>query len=264
MIYKYMVASLPVPRDLLFPLTTTPPGTTAASQSPRNPLSFCFRRREMISAHPFSLSALLRLCGGKKRCAEITSFFLNLFFESIFLMWVLLLESRFPLKFRSFLMVLCFGWRTVGGRFNLRLSNSTDPEPGRCKRTDGKKWRCSRDVAPDQKYCERHMHRGRPRSRKHVEVHATAASKRVRHDINLAPPLPTVSPETVSISNPANGINKNVCSSQFMGSNLHPYHPSPVFPERDSAKFASFESMNSASANREPRSVMGFRFVSRI
>lgn len=54
--------------------------------------------------------------------------------------------------------------------FNLRFSNSTDPEPGRCRRTDGKKWRCSRDVAPDQKYCERHMHRGRPRSRKPVEV----------------------------------------------------------------------------------------------
>ncbi|KAB5573390.1 hypothetical protein DKX38_000584 [Salix brachista] len=32
--------------------------------------------------------------------------------------------------------------------------NSSDPEPWRCKRTDGKKWRCSRDVAPDQKYCE--------------------------------------------------------------------------------------------------------------
>ncbi|CAK9155220.1 unnamed protein product [Ilex paraguariensis] len=44
-----------------------------------------------------------------------------------------------------------------------------DPEPGRCRRTDGKKWRCSRDVVPGQKYCERHMHRGRQRSRKHVE-----------------------------------------------------------------------------------------------
>ncbi|XP_027771148.1 growth-regulating factor 3-like isoform X2 [Solanum pennellii] len=51
-------------------------------------------------------------------------------------------------------------------------TNIRDLEPGRCKRTDGKKWRCSRDVAPHQKYCERHMHRGRPRSRKHVEVHA--------------------------------------------------------------------------------------------
>ncbi|PSS24188.1 Growth-regulating factor like [Actinidia chinensis var. chinensis] len=44
-----------------------------------------------------------------------------------------------------------------------------DPEPGRCRRTDGKKWRCSREVIPDQKYCERHMHRGCQRSRKHVE-----------------------------------------------------------------------------------------------
>lgn len=52
----------------------------------------------------------------------------------------------------------------------LRYSTKQDLEPGRCKRTDGKKWRCSRDVAPNQKYCERHMHRGRPRSRKHVEL----------------------------------------------------------------------------------------------
>ncbi|CAH8363264.1 unnamed protein product [Eruca vesicaria subsp. sativa] len=45
-----------------------------------------------------------------------------------------------------------------------------DPEPGRCRRTDGKKWRCSRDVFPGHKYCERHMHRGRNRSRKPVET----------------------------------------------------------------------------------------------
>lgn len=45
-----------------------------------------------------------------------------------------------------------------------------DPEPGRCRRTDGKKWRCSKDAYPDSKYCERHMHRGRSRSRKHVET----------------------------------------------------------------------------------------------
>ncbi|KAL0374926.1 UNVERIFIED_CONTAM: Growth-regulating factor 4 [Sesamum radiatum] len=43
-------------------------------------------------------------------------------------------------------------------------------EPGRCRRTDGKKWRCSRDVVAGQKYCERHMHRGRNRSRKPVEI----------------------------------------------------------------------------------------------
>ncbi|CAI9097799.1 OLC1v1034295C1 [Oldenlandia corymbosa var. corymbosa] len=46
---------------------------------------------------------------------------------------------------------------------------SMDPEPRRCRRTDGKKWRCSRDVVAGQKYCERHVHRGRNRSRKPVE-----------------------------------------------------------------------------------------------
>ncbi|XVF33469.1 hypothetical protein REPUB_Repub17cG0171100 [Reevesia pubescens] len=45
--------------------------------------------------------------------------------------------------------------------------NEIELEPGRCRRTDGKRWRCSRDVIPDQKYCARHMHRG---ARKHVEV----------------------------------------------------------------------------------------------
>ncbi|KAK4418744.1 Growth-regulating factor 9 [Sesamum alatum] len=45
-----------------------------------------------------------------------------------------------------------------------------DPEPGRCRRTDGRKWRCSKNVVPLQKYCERHMHRGRQGSRKHVET----------------------------------------------------------------------------------------------
>nr|XP_010314820.1 growth-regulating factor 4 isoform X4 [Solanum lycopersicum] len=51
-----------------------------------------------------------------------------------------------------------------------------DPEPGRCRRTDGKKWRCAKDAYPDSKYCERHMHRGRNRSRKHVESQSTAQS----------------------------------------------------------------------------------------
>ncbi|KAF1881216.1 hypothetical protein Lal_00023251 [Lupinus albus] len=45
-----------------------------------------------------------------------------------------------------------------------------DPEPGRCRRTDGKKWRCSRDMVAGHKYCERHMHRGKNRSRKPVEL----------------------------------------------------------------------------------------------
>lgn len=105
-------------------------------------------------------------------------------------------------------------------------------------------------MAPDQKYCERHMHRGRPRSRKHVEVHANTTTKRVRHDINQAPP--TMSPATVSISN-TTSINKNVCQTQFIESTLQPYHQSPMFLNRDTVKAAAFDSMNSASSDREPR-----------
>ncbi|XP_074264373.1 growth-regulating factor 8-like isoform X1 [Silene latifolia] len=60
---------------------------------------------------------------------------------------------------------------TGGGGRGGGVGINGDPEPWRCRRTDGKKWRCSRDVAPDQKYCERHSHKGRPsaRSRKPVE-----------------------------------------------------------------------------------------------
>lgn len=54
------------------------------------------------------------------------------------------------------------------GRIGYRGS-PVDSEPGRCRRTDGKKWRCSRDVVGDQKYCERHMNRGRYRNRKPVD-----------------------------------------------------------------------------------------------
>ncbi|CAA0396324.1 unnamed protein product [Arabidopsis thaliana] len=62
----------------------------------------------------------------------------------------------------------------TGGSLQLGIAssasnNTADLEPWRCKRTDGKKWRCSRNVIPDQKYCERHTHKSRPRSRKHVE-----------------------------------------------------------------------------------------------
>ncbi|KAI3681932.1 hypothetical protein L2E82_16449 [Cichorium intybus] len=34
----------------------------------------------------------------------------------------------------------------------IRFSNGSDLEPWRCRRTDGKKWRCAKDVGPNQKY----------------------------------------------------------------------------------------------------------------
>ncbi|KAH7864002.1 hypothetical protein Vadar_024479 [Vaccinium darrowii] len=67
-------------------------------------------------------------------------------------------------------------WKSVASsltRLNLDLGcsslyhdykNSMEPEPGRCRRTDGKKWRCSKDVVPNHKYCQRHINRGRRRS----------------------------------------------------------------------------------------------------
>ncbi|PSS07320.1 Growth-regulating factor like, partial [Actinidia chinensis var. chinensis] len=64
------------------------------------------------------------------------------------------------------------GW----GSFEMGLGRKADPEPGRCRRTDGKKWRCSKEAHPDSKYCERHMHRGRNRSRKPVEVISSTSS----------------------------------------------------------------------------------------
>lgn len=54
------------------------------------------------------------------------------------------------------------GWTN----FQLGMSQNIDPEPTRCRRTDGKKWRCSRLTTGDSKYCERHMHRGKSRPRR--------------------------------------------------------------------------------------------------
>lgn len=49
-------------------------------------------------------------------------------------------------------------------------------EPGRCRRTDGKKWRCRRDVLPHQKYCGQHIHRGAKRQMKDFQPVAVPSS----------------------------------------------------------------------------------------
>ncbi|KAG8093268.1 hypothetical protein GUJ93_ZPchr0012g20495 [Zizania palustris] len=85
----------------------------------------------------------------------------------------LLLPIRRSLHPHVFPHFSSVGW----GSFQLGYSGSTDSEPGRCRRTDGKKWRCSRDAVVDQKYCERHINRGRHRSRKHVEGRSSNAMK---------------------------------------------------------------------------------------
>ncbi|KGN66287.1 growth-regulating factor 4 [Cucumis sativus] len=69
------------------------------------------------------------------------------------------------------------GWNYL----QMSLGRKIDPEPGRCRRTDGKKWRCSKEAYPDSKYCERHMHRGKNRSRKPVDVLKTTATNDINH-----------------------------------------------------------------------------------
>ncbi|GMH29591.1 hypothetical protein Nepgr_031434 [Nepenthes gracilis] len=89
-----------------------------------------------------------------------------------------------------------------------RGGNSRDAEPGRCKRTDGKKWRCSRDVAPNQKYCERHLNRGRPRSRKPVEIRA---------DFSFNPGKISDAKKSRLIDSQNSAINGSTSASQCLG-----------------------------------------------
>ena len=81
-----------------------------------------------------------------------------------------------------------------------------DPEPWRCRRTDGKKWRCSKEAAPDSKYCERHMHRGRNRSRKPVETQLVPQSQ---------PPATAAASPAAPLAAAANG-------SSFQNHSLYP------------------------------------------
>lgn len=65
-------------------------------------------------------------------------------------------------------------WRPVYQGFT---NTDSDPEPGRCRRTDGKKWRCSKEAMAEHKYCERHINRNRHRSRKPVENQTRKTAK---------------------------------------------------------------------------------------
>ncbi|XP_059643226.1 growth-regulating factor 1-like isoform X2 [Cornus florida] len=114
-----------------------------------------------------------------------------------------------------------FGW----GSFHLGFSGNNDPEPGRCRRTDGKKWRCSRDAVPDQKYCERHINRGRHRSRKHVEGqtgHVVSGSTTSK----VTPIASSTSASVVSSSSASNTL--NVMQHQFNSLQPGATNPSTV------------------------------------
>ncbi|KAJ6704212.1 GROWTH-REGULATING FACTOR 5 [Salix viminalis] len=103
------------------------------------------------------------------------------------------------------------GWGCFGRK--------ADPEPGRCRRTDGKKWRCSKEAYPDSKYCERHMHRGRNRSRKPVELASTATTAAAAPAIPLASMNrnlynSTVSPSSSSFSHLSSSLESEMYAHQ--------------------------------------------------
>ncbi|CAH9110812.1 unnamed protein product [Cuscuta epithymum] len=112
---------------------------------------------------------------------------------------------------------------------------NSDPEPGRCRRTDGKKWRCSRDAVADQKYCERHINRGRHRSRKPVEgqtgraavpgstTTTTATSPKV---------LPPVTTASVISSHDGGSTTESLCAMKHPHFNYNT-HSGPPNPSND-------------------------------
>lgn len=127
--------------------------------------------------------------------------------------------SGFDIKLNFFIFELILLYINVDGwgTFHLGYSGNTDPEPGRCRRTDGKKWRCSRDAVTDQKYCERHINRGRHRSRKPVEGQTGHSNSKV---------VPTTS--SVSTSVIANGgVPNSLAISQHELKNLQPVAANP-------------------------------------
>ena len=103
------------------------------------------------------------------------------------------------------------------------FGRKADPEPGRCRRTDGKKWRCSKEAYPDSKYCERHMHRGRNRSRKPVEISSTPPAQ-------TPPPLILTSTRSLSASSPTSSSYSlsTLSSSSSLTCETQSYHQAPA------------------------------------
>lgn len=89
-------------------------------------------------------------------------------------------------------------WRPVYQGFT---NAGSDPEPGRCRRTDGKKWRCSKEAMAEHKYCERHINRNRHRSRKPVENQTRKTAKDTPPTGSLSSPVSQGSSKKAKASN---------------------------------------------------------------
>ncbi|CAA3002270.1 growth-regulating factor 1-like [Olea europaea subsp. europaea] len=134
-----------------------------------------------------------------------------------------LLRSLYPYATSGSYASNVLGW----GPLHLGLSSSKDPEPWRCRRTDGKKWRCSKDAVPDQKYCERHINRCRNRSRKPVEGlkgHAVSGST----TSNVAPIASSSSASVISRSSLSNNLGSML--NQLNPCETHTAQASIIYP----------------------------------
>ncbi|XP_062087808.1 growth-regulating factor 5-like [Humulus lupulus] len=116
------------------------------------------------------------------------------------------------------------GW----GCFEMGFGRKVDPEPGRCRRTDGKKWRCSKEAYPDSKYCERHMHRGRNRSRKPVEVSSNTTTILTSSTTAMPTPSPAISSVNRNLpgTGPTISSYSQLSSSSIMSEPLSGHNPS--------------------------------------
>ena len=138
LIYKYMASGISIPPDLLFTI-----------------------KRSYFDS---PLSSRL-LPNQSQHCKFLPPSFFLFFCVTV---WEVRVQANLLTK--GFCLFFCDLYSVGWNYLQMGLGRKIDPEPGRCRRTDGKKWRCSKEAYPDSKYCERHMHRGKNRSRKPVEV----------------------------------------------------------------------------------------------
>ncbi|KAK4267218.1 hypothetical protein QN277_024030 [Acacia crassicarpa] len=139
------------------------------------------------------------------------------------------------------------GW----GCFEMGFGRKIDPEPGRCRRTDGKKWRCSKEAYPDSKYCEKHMHRGRNRSRKPVEVPSSTISSITTNTSQAISPYNSLTRGLSMMSSNPNNNNNNLSS---ISSSSFPFSDSSSsqYPYQNSSLNPFFYTHSSSSSSSRP------------
>ncbi|CAL9174133.1 unnamed protein product, partial [Musa hybrid cultivar] len=191
LIYKYMIAGVSVPLELILPIKRS---LLSASPYYHHPELYQHLQPSCNYYWPFLCVLFMHYLF----CLEFarSSIVVHLILAKIWFCCLLRLLRNLSLLLSSFYHVLdlllhvfdlyVFFFPVMQGVSWGRCS--VDPEPGRCRRTDGKKWRCSREVVVGQKYCERHVHRGRNRSRKHVEIPTPTSLNGLKTGVSSPPP----------------------------------------------------------------------------